>query len=53
MMLHGEEDHLALVDQVEHKIVVHDEFAQIVSFVEKLAKIFGPRIRFGRFYCVG
>ena len=53
MMLHGEEDYLALADQVEHKIVVHEEFAQIVSFVEEFPQIFGSRIRFGRFYCVG
>jgi hypothetical protein len=53
MMLHGEEDHLALADQVEHKIVVHYEFAQIVSFVEEFAQIFGERIRFGLFHCAG
>ena len=53
MMLHSEEDDLVLADQVEHQIVVHYEFAQIVSFVEEFAQIFSKCIRFRGLQLVG
>ena len=53
MMFHGEEDHLVSARQIEHKIVIHYELPQIVSFVEKFAQTFGWRHRFGRFHRAG
>ena len=48
MMIHCEKDHLASAHQVEHEIVVHHEFAQVVSFREELAQCLGSGVRFRR-----
>lgn len=53
MMLHCEKDHLASAHQVEHEVVVHHEFAQVVSFTKKLAQFLGSGGRFRGSYRPG
>lgn len=52
-MLHCEKDHLSSAHQVEHEIVVHYEFAQVVSFREELAQFLGSGVRFRGFHRPG
>ncbi len=42
MMFHGEKGHLASAHEIQHKILIHHEFAQIVSFVQEFTQV-GPQ----------
>jgi len=49
MMLDGEKGHLSTAHQIEHEIVVHHEFAQVIFFAEECAQFLGQRLCFCRF----
>lgn len=53
MVFHGEEDDLISSQQVEHEVLVHHEFAQVVPFAEEFGQLFVPHLCFCGFDRVG